>query len=82
MVSWCSWLSHVSNTHKVPRSSLGEIIPFVFCAVAANRPSTWYMEKMKPQTLAQRFAISIFPRSSNHAVERKMVSAQLYFLPT
>jgi hypothetical protein len=31
MVSWCSWLSHVSNTHKVPRSSLGEIIPFFFC---------------------------------------------------
>jgi hypothetical protein len=34
MVSWCSWLSHVSNTHKVPRSSLGEIIPFFF----ASRP--------------------------------------------
>jgi hypothetical protein len=26
MASWCSWLSHVSNTHKVPRSSLGEVI--------------------------------------------------------
>ena len=26
MVSWCSWLSHLSNTQKVPRSSLGEII--------------------------------------------------------
>jgi hypothetical protein len=28
MVSWCSWLSHQSNTLKVPRSSLGEIIFF------------------------------------------------------
>jgi hypothetical protein len=26
MVSWCSWLSRQSNTLKVPRSSLGEII--------------------------------------------------------
>ena len=29
-VSWCSWLSHLSNTQKVPRSSLGEII-FLAC---------------------------------------------------
>jgi hypothetical protein len=28
MASWCSWLSHQSNTLKVPRSSLGEVIPF------------------------------------------------------
>jgi hypothetical protein len=34
MVSWCSWLSHVSNTHKVPRSSLGEIIRSLLLLVA------------------------------------------------
>ena len=30
MASWCSWLSHVSNTHKVPRSSLGEVTVISF----------------------------------------------------
>ncbi|KAF8535835.1 hypothetical protein BDD12DRAFT_323266 [Trichophaea hybrida] len=33
MVSWCSWLSHLSNTQKVPRSSLGEIIIIIFWSI-------------------------------------------------
>jgi hypothetical protein len=52
--SWCSWLSHVSNTHKVPRSSLGEVklLKLPFLARRQNKIHTRLVGVRQARSLA------------------------------